>query len=101
MWCASTRAGGSPCRWSAATGGGANELARAVGEVLGAEPVVTTATDAVGLAGLDTLGLPVEGDVAGVSRALLDGEPVALRSEVRWPLPPPARRRGGVRTRSG
>ncbi len=70
-------------------GGGANELARAVGGVLGAEPVVTTATDAVGLAGLDTLGLPVEGDVAGVSRALLDGEPVALRAEVSWPLPPP------------
>jgi cobalt-precorrin 5A hydrolase/precorrin-3B C17-methyltransferase len=69
-------------------GGGANELAVAVGGVLGAEPVVTTATDAVGLAGLDTLGLPVEGDVAGVSRALLDGEPVALRAEVRWPLPP-------------
>ncbi|MEU3896832.1 precorrin-3B C(17)-methyltransferase [Streptomyces sp. NPDC045251] len=69
-------------------GGGANELARAVGEVLGAEPVVTTATDAVGLPGLDTLGLPVEGDVAGVSRALLDGEPVALRAEVSWPLPP-------------
>jgi cobalt-precorrin 5A hydrolase/precorrin-3B C17-methyltransferase len=69
-------------------GGGANELARAVGEVLGAEPVVTTATDAVDLPGLDTLGLPVEGDVAGVSRALLDGEPVALRAEVPWPLPP-------------
>ncbi|MGW8061341.1 precorrin-3B C(17)-methyltransferase [Streptomyces ziwulingensis] len=69
-------------------GGGANELAVAVGEVLGAEPVVTTATDAVGLPGLDTLGMPVEGDVAGVSRALLDGEPVTLRTEVRWPLPP-------------
>ncbi|AQS70251.1 precorrin-3B C(17)-methyltransferase [Streptomyces pactum] len=69
-------------------GGGANDLALAVGGVLGAEPVVTTATDAVGLAGLDTLGLPVEGDVAGVSRALLDGEPVALRAEVSWPLPP-------------
>ncbi|MFJ2717601.1 precorrin-3B C(17)-methyltransferase [Streptomyces sp. NPDC087437] len=68
--------------------GGANELARAVGEMLGAEPVVTTATDAVGLPGLDTLGLPVEGDVAGVSRALLDGEPVVLDAEVRWPLPP-------------
>ncbi|MFE7211762.1 precorrin-3B C(17)-methyltransferase [Streptomyces sp. NPDC057611] len=68
--------------------GGANELARAVGEVLGAEPVVTTATDAVGLPGLDMLGLPVEGDVAGVSRALLDGEPVVLDAEVRWPLPP-------------
>ncbi|MFE2812875.1 precorrin-3B C(17)-methyltransferase [Streptomyces nigra] len=69
-------------------GGGANDLAYEVGEVLDAEPVVTTATDAVGLPGLDTLGLPVEGDVAGVSRALLDGEPVALRAEVAWPLPP-------------
>ncbi|MGA4986481.1 precorrin-3B C(17)-methyltransferase [Streptomyces cellulosae] len=69
-------------------GGGANELAHEVGEVLGAEPVVTTATDAVGLPGLDTLGLPVEGDVAAVSRALLDGEAVALRAEVTWPLPP-------------
>jgi cobalt-precorrin 5A hydrolase/precorrin-3B C17-methyltransferase len=67
---------------------GANELAREVGEVLGAEPVVTTATDAADLPGLDTLGLPVEGDVAGVSRALLDGEAVALRAEVAWPLPP-------------
>ncbi|MEV5436125.1 precorrin-3B C(17)-methyltransferase [Streptomyces sp. NPDC052682] len=68
--------------------GGANDLAREVGEVLGAEPVVTTATDAAGLPGLDTLGFPVEGDVAGVTRALLDGEPVALRAEVSWPLPP-------------
>ncbi|MEU0217275.1 precorrin-3B C(17)-methyltransferase [Streptomyces sp. NPDC006265] len=68
--------------------GGANELAREVGDLLGAEPVVTTATDAVDMAGLDTLGLPVEGDVAGVSRALLDGEAVALRAEVAWPLPP-------------
>ncbi|MEU6773000.1 precorrin-3B C(17)-methyltransferase [Streptomyces sp. NPDC046759] len=69
-------------------GGGANELARAVGGLLGAEPVVTTATDSVGLAGLDTLGLPCEGSVATVSRALLDGEPVALEAELTWPLPP-------------
>ncbi|WP_069773851.1 precorrin-3B C(17)-methyltransferase [Streptomyces sp. LUP30] len=69
-------------------GGGANELAVSVGGLLGAEPVVTTATDAVGIPGLDTLGLPVEGDVAGVTRALLDGEPVALDVEVAWPLPP-------------
>ncbi|MCM3266224.1 precorrin-3B C(17)-methyltransferase [Streptomyces thermoviolaceus] len=68
--------------------GGANALAREIGELLGAQPVVTTATDAVGMAGLDTLGLPVEGDVAGVSRALLDGESVALAAEVVWPLPP-------------
>lgn len=69
-------------------GGGANELAREVGGLLDAEPVVTTATDAVGLAALDTLGLPYEGAVAAVSRALLDGEPVALEAEVAWPLPP-------------
>ncbi|WP_405521458.1 precorrin-3B C(17)-methyltransferase [Streptomyces canus] len=69
-------------------GGGANELAREAGELLGAEPVVTTATDAVGVPGLDTLGLPVEGAVAAVSRALLDGEPVALHNESLWPLPP-------------
>ncbi|MFF4115545.1 precorrin-3B C(17)-methyltransferase [Streptomyces sp. NPDC001714] len=69
-------------------GGGANELAREVGELLAALPVVTTATDSVGLPGLDTLGFPAEGSVAAVSRALLDGEPVALRAELAWPLPP-------------
>ncbi|MFD4876831.1 precorrin-3B C(17)-methyltransferase [Streptomyces sp. NPDC058420] len=69
-------------------GGGANELAVEVGESLAAQPVVTTATDSVGVPGLDTLGFPVEGDVAGVSRALLDGEPVALDAELAWPLPP-------------
>lgn len=75
--------------------GGANALAVEVGEVLGAEPVVTTATDAVGVPGLDTLGMPVEGDVAGVSRALLDGENVELDLEISWPLPalPPNVRR--------
>ncbi|MFJ3338341.1 precorrin-3B C(17)-methyltransferase [Streptomyces sp. NPDC086766] len=80
--------------------GGANDLAREVGEVLGAAPVVTTATDSVGLPGLDTLGLPVEGDVAAVSRALLDGEPVALAAEVAWPLPPlPLAREGAYTVR--
>ncbi|MFD7936842.1 precorrin-3B C(17)-methyltransferase [Streptomyces sp. NPDC059755] len=80
--------------------GGANELALAVADLLGAQPVVTTATDAVGIPGLDTLGLPVEGDVAGVTRALLDGEPVALAAEVAWPLPPvPFAERGSYTVR--
>ncbi|MER6100819.1 precorrin-3B C(17)-methyltransferase [Streptomyces sp. NPDC001832] len=68
-------------------GGGANALAGAVGEVLGAAPVVTTATDAAGVPGLDMLGLAVEGDVAGVSRAMLDGARVELRADAVWPLP--------------
>jgi cobalt-precorrin 5A hydrolase/precorrin-3B C17-methyltransferase len=68
--------------------GGANDLAREVADVLGCEPVVTTATDAVGLPGLDTWSWPVEGDVARVSRALLDGEPVRLFMDPVHPIPP-------------
>lgn len=67
--------------------GGANALAAEVGEVLGCIPVVTTATDAVGVPGLDTLGLPAEGALAAVSRAVLDGEPVVLDADATWPLP--------------
>ncbi|MET8838091.1 precorrin-3B C(17)-methyltransferase [Micromonospora sp. NPDC004540] len=67
--------------------GGANTLAADVGALLDARPVVTTATDAVGLPGLDTLGWPVEGAVAAVSRAILDGEPVRLVADATWPLP--------------
>lgn len=66
--------------------GGANALAREVAAVLGAQPVVTTATDAADVPGLDTLGLPYEGEVAAVTRALLDGEPVRLVAGA-WPLP--------------
>ncbi len=71
-------------------GGGANELARRVADVIAAQPVVTTATDAADIPGLDTLGWPVEGAVAAVSRAMLDGEAVRLEVEPRgtvWPLP--------------
>jgi cobalt-precorrin 5A hydrolase/precorrin-3B C17-methyltransferase len=68
-------------------GGGANALAEEVSAVLGAAPVVTTATDAVDAPGLDMLGMPVEGAVAAVSRAMLDGEAVALRADAVWPLP--------------
>jgi len=67
--------------------GGANDLARRVSAVLGCEPVVTTASDAAGIPGLDTLGWPVEGDVAAVGRAILDGEPVRLVADEVWPLP--------------
>lgn len=67
--------------------GGANDLAARVGALLDATPVVTTATDAVDLPGLDTLGWPVEGALAAVSRAVLDGEPVRLDADATWPLP--------------
>ncbi|MET8528955.1 precorrin-3B C(17)-methyltransferase [Micromonospora sp. NPDC005172] len=67
--------------------GGGNDLAERVGVLLDARPVVTTATDAVGLPGLDTLGWPVQGAVAAVSRAILDGEPVELIADATWPLP--------------
>ncbi|MFC5670959.1 Rv2231c family pyridoxal phosphate-dependent protein CobC [Streptomyces incanus] len=71
------------------SGGGTSGRAREAAEVLGAVPVVTPATGVVGpAAGPRMLGLPVEGDVAAVSRALLDGEAVALCAEVTWPLPP-------------
>ncbi len=69
--------------------GGANHLARTVADLLGATAVITTATDGRGVPGLDTLpGFVARGDIAGVTRALLDGEPVALRSELPgWPMP--------------
>lgn len=67
--------------------GGANDLAAEVADALGAEPVVTTATDVTGLPGLDALGWPVEGALAAVSRALLDGAPVRLDADATWPLP--------------
>ncbi|MEU7933670.1 precorrin-3B C(17)-methyltransferase [Micromonospora echinofusca] len=67
--------------------GGGNDLAGRVGALLDAAPVVSTATDAAGLPGLDTLGWPVEGAVAAVSRAILDGEPVTLVADATWPLP--------------
>jgi len=74
--------------------GGGNELARRLAAALGAEPVVTTASDAAGGAGLDDfgadLGLVVEpgSDLAAVGAAILSGERVTLTSDSEWPLPP-------------
>ncbi|HEV2758873.1 MAG TPA: precorrin-3B C(17)-methyltransferase [Acidimicrobiales bacterium] len=68
--------------------GGANALARSVAAVLGATPVVTTATDAVDLPSLDQLpGFVATGDVAGVTKAILDGRPPRVDNHTPWPLP--------------
>lgn len=69
-------------------GGGANDLARTIAAGLGATAVVTTATDSLGLPALDTLGWAWSGDVAGVTRAILDGQPVTVARDHIWPLPP-------------
>lgn len=68
--------------------GGANALARSVAAALGAIPVVTTATDAVDRPSLDQLpGLVATGDVAAVTRAILDGRPPKVDNRIPWPLP--------------
>jgi cobalt-precorrin 5A hydrolase / precorrin-3B C17-methyltransferase len=80
-----------PTRYAVALVGGhaagANELCARVAEVFGAQAIITTATDATGLPGLDTLDWPTEGALAAVSRALLDGEPVRFETDATWPLP--------------
>lgn len=69
---------------------GANDLAAAVASLLGATPVLTTATDATAVPALDSLpGFIAAGDVAAVTAALLDGRPVALDNPLGWPVPPP------------
>jgi cobalt-precorrin 5A hydrolase/precorrin-3B C17-methyltransferase len=72
---------------------GANDLAGDVARMLGAEAVITTATDATGTVAIDRLsGYPVEGDVAAVTAALLDGRPVSVDNPLAWPLAPALRR---------
>src|SRR5581483_11814152 len=67
---------------------GGNALARHVGNLLGAEPIVTTATDGRGLPALDTLpGFVATGDIAGVTVGALDGRPPAVDNPLGWPLP--------------
>lgn len=73
--------------------GGGNDLARAVADLLGAEPVLTTGSDATGCVGLDAfgadLGFTVEpgSDLAAVGAAMLSGERVTLSVQAQWPLP--------------
>lgn len=72
---------------------GANELAHRVADVLGCEPVVTTASDATGMSALDGLGADLGFTVANpdllapVGAAVLSGEPVELVTEQPWALP--------------
>ncbi|QIN79540.1 precorrin-3B C(17)-methyltransferase [Rubrobacter marinus] len=74
--------------------GGANELASRVAEALGAEPVITTASESLGLQALDSfgaeLGFEIEAgsDLAGVGAALVSGDTVRLVSDRRWPTGP-------------
>jgi cobalt-precorrin 5A hydrolase/precorrin-3B C17-methyltransferase len=76
-------------------GGGANALATRVAAVLGAQPVITTASDAVGSTGLDELvellDATVDGDLAAAGTALLDGA-AQVQNPLGFPLPslPPA-----------
>lgn len=74
--------------------GGGNALCQRVAEALGAEPVVTTASDALELPDLGSLGRDLgfrvedRADLAAVSSALVSGEPVYLVSYCRYPLGP-------------
>ncbi|MCD7888157.1 MAG: cobalamin biosynthesis protein [Clostridiales bacterium] len=67
--------------------GGANRLARQVGQIIGATAVVSTATDVNGRFAVDewaaARGLPITDRVAAkaISAALLAGEPVGFASE--------------------
>ncbi|CAA9445368.1 Cobalt-precorrin 5A hydrolase / Cobalt-precorrin-3 C(17)-methyltransferase [uncultured Rubrobacteraceae bacterium] len=75
-------------------GGGANALAARVADTLGAAPVVTTASDSLGVPALDSFGenlgfrLEEDSDLAAVGAALVSGVNVRLVSERRWPLGP-------------
>jgi cobalt-precorrin 5A hydrolase/precorrin-3B C17-methyltransferase len=73
---------------------GANRLAHQVATALGATPVVTTASDALDIPALDSLGADLgfepedRRDLAAVGAALVGGGQVTLCEDQRWPLPP-------------
>ncbi len=64
--------------------GGANDLARRVAEILGAQPVITTASDVQGTLAVDLLGrqwgwrLEGEEAVTRASAAVVNGDPVGI-----------------------
>ncbi|MGP0026860.1 MAG: precorrin-3B C(17)-methyltransferase [Streptosporangiaceae bacterium] len=74
--------------------GGANELARRVSGLFGAEAVITTASDAAGSVSLDEFGadlgfvLEPGSDLAAVGAAVLSGGRVTFTAGAVWPLPP-------------
>jgi len=74
--------------------GGANTLAGRVADALGAEPIITTASDTLNVPALDSLGADLgfdieEGsDLASVGAAMVSGERVNLVSDYRWPIGP-------------
>ena len=74
--------------------GGGNDLARRVAGVLGAEPVITTASDSAGSVALDEfgadLGFVIEpgSALAAVGTAILSGQRVTFSSDLTWPVPP-------------
>src|SRR5919107_603643 len=74
--------------------GGANDLAVSVADTLGATPVLTTASDSLGIPALDSLGrslgfhLEEGSDHTAVGAALVSGGKGRLLSERRWPIGP-------------
>jgi cobalt-precorrin 5A hydrolase/precorrin-3B C17-methyltransferase len=74
--------------------GGGNDLARRVAGVLGAEPVLTTASDSAGSVALDEFGADLDfviepgSELAAVGTAILSGQRVTFSSDLTWPVPP-------------
>lgn len=72
---------------------GANDLAQRVADVLGCEPVVTTASDAAGIPALDSFGselgfkLADTAPLAALGARMLSAERVTVRGAECWPLP--------------
>jgi cobalt-precorrin 5A hydrolase len=68
-------------------GAGANDLARAVANALGAVPVITTASDVLGLPAIDLIGrtwgwtLEEDSDTTALAAAVIRGEPIGVFQE--------------------